>query len=233
MRELSLSESMSNSLKPEVLNVIAELGEIGLDSLMDDGVLKEIPIISTAVSVYKFGNSIRERHNISKLLKFLQELNNGIADEEQRQKYTEKFSTDPKVKNRELEYIIIILDRYINFDKAKHLAKLYLAYLDDVISWLDFCKYSETIDRFLPGDLDVLKSRKRFSSSSNIPTDVLQRLVANGLIIEERPPSEIKSSNNGTIVFDALSRRKRNEREYTRTAFGNVLVDILDNEIEE
>ena len=78
MDTLSLSESMSNSIKPEVSSVIAELGEIGLDSLMDDGILKEIPIISTAVAAYNIGNTIRERYSVAKLYAFIQAINEAM-----------------------------------------------------------------------------------------------------------------------------------------------------------
>lgn len=64
MEKMTLSIALSDSLKDETTSCITELAEVGLDSIMDDGVLKDIPFISTAVSIYKIGNSIKDRNNI-------------------------------------------------------------------------------------------------------------------------------------------------------------------------
>lgn len=133
MDEQSLSLSFGNSLTEDVAGIVGEYAELGLDVLVEDGLLKDIPVVSTAVAVYKIGKSIHERHHIAKLISFLNEINKGIADEEQRQKYREKFNGNEKFCNKELEYILILIDRYISFDKPQMLAKLYLAYLDGEI----------------------------------------------------------------------------------------------------
>lgn len=229
MDTLSLSESMSNSIKPEVSSVIAELGEIGLDSLMDDGILKEIPIISTAVAAYNIGNTIRERHSVAKLYAFIQAINEGIMSDTQRESYIDDFIKNDKQRNSELQYLMIILDRYVDFDKPRALAKIYLAYLKKQISWLDVRKYAETIDRFLAGDIEVLKSQKYFNTQDNIITDSLQRLVAMGLIIEERPKPSVKSDVRGEIIVDRLALHKQNRREYSITKYGKKLIEILNN----
>ena len=62
----------------ESISCISEYAEIGLDAVMEEGVLKDIPIVSTAIALYKIGNSIKERHNLKKLLIFINEINNGI-----------------------------------------------------------------------------------------------------------------------------------------------------------
>ena len=37
----------------EAETIATSLLEVGLDAVMDDGILKEVPILSTAVSLYK------------------------------------------------------------------------------------------------------------------------------------------------------------------------------------
>ena len=44
------------------------------------------------------------------------------------------------------------------------LAKLYLSYLDENITWVDFAKYAEVVVRFLPGDYEMLKSASTFKT---------------------------------------------------------------------
>ena len=138
MEEQSLSISFSDSLTEEVSGIAGEYVELGLDALVEDGLFKDIPIVSTAVAVYRIGKSIRERHHIAKLISFLNEFNKGIADEEKRAKYRQKFISNETFRNQELEYILLLTDRYISFDKPQMLAKLYLSYLDDEIIWQEF-----------------------------------------------------------------------------------------------
>lgn len=225
----NLSLALSDSISDEAGAIANGLLEVGLDAIMDDGLLKEVPILSTAVSLYKIGNSIKERHQLKKLASFVVALNNGIADEEKREHYKNAVKDHPKRRDKELEYILILIDRYIHSDKAKMLSKLYLAYLDDIITWIDFTKYAEVIDRFLPDDYNVLKSAATYKTERDLETDSLQRLIALGLVIEGFRTIAVQEQN-GAVEIDPPELREKNERNYTRTIFGNVLVEILGNE---
>ena len=59
----SIAISFGNSLSGDIAGCIQEYAEIGLDAITEDGMLKDIPIVSTAVALYKIGNSISDRHN--------------------------------------------------------------------------------------------------------------------------------------------------------------------------
>lgn len=104
MEDKSLSVSFADTLKGECVPIISEFAEIGLDAIMEEGVLKDIPIVSTAVAVLKIGSSIKERHNLKKLLVFLNEINHGIPNEQKRMEYQQKFQENEKFRNREIEY---------------------------------------------------------------------------------------------------------------------------------
>ena len=106
------------------------------------------------------------------------------------------------------------------------LSKLYLAYLDHAISWLDFTKYAEVIDRFLPNDFDTLKPAATFKTERDRETDSIQRLISLGLVIEDFRTLATQEEN-GTVWIDPPELREKKERNYTRTEFGSVLVRIL------
>lgn len=142
MEEQSLALSFSNSLTEEVSSIAGEYAELGLDALVDDGLFKDLPFVSSVVAVYRIGKSVRERHHLAKLISFLNAINKGIVDEEKRNSYREKFASNEKFRNQELEYIIVLIDRYIGLDKPQMLAKLYLAYLDGQIIWEEFNMYT-------------------------------------------------------------------------------------------
>lgn len=230
MEEQSLSISFSDSLTEEVSGIAGEYVELGLDALVEDGLFKDIPIVSTAVAVYRIGKSIRERHHIAKLISFLNEFNKGIADEEKRAKYRQKFISNEAFRNQELEYILLLTDRYISFDKPQMLAKLYLSYLDDEIIWQEFTMYAEVIDRFLMLDCNTLTGdAEKIIVPRNIGGESVLRLVALGLMTEITETSAFVRGNNGNIglSMEGLKKATSRNRTYKRTEFGEKLANIL------
>lgn len=229
MSKNELAVSLGNSFSDEAHSIAIDAAEIGLDSILEDGLLKDIPFVSTVVGLYKIGKSIRERYYFDKLYKFIQALNAGASTEEEREKYRSKILEDQKIRNKEIEYLLVLIDRYIGIDKSRYLAVIYLSYLDGNISWLDVCKYAEVIDRFLPGDFELLKSSGAFHSVRDVGTDSLQRLIAQGLVIEKIRASNTRVEGT-TLVFDAPEVFERSERDFQRTQFGTKLVSILCDE---
>ena len=65
MGSKSLSSSFLASITDDSLNICANIGEMGLGTFMEDGSWRDIPFLSTAVSLYKIGNSIKERHHLN------------------------------------------------------------------------------------------------------------------------------------------------------------------------
>lgn len=156
VNDLSLSTSFELTIQENLNNTLVNLTEVGLDSILEDGVLKDIPFISTAVALFKVGSSIKERHEVKKLGVFLQAINDGITNEEKRRNYARKFAEDKKMRDHELEYLLIILERYLEYEKPVLLAQIYLAYLDGKIDWNIFAEFSVIIDRFIITDLKTL-----------------------------------------------------------------------------
>lgn len=227
--ENNLSLALSDSISDEVGAVATDLLEVGLDAIMDDGLLKEVPVISTAVSLYKIGNSIKERHQLKKLASFVVALNNGIADEEKRAHYKNTVKDDPKRRDKELEYIVILIDRYIHSSKAALLAKLFLAYLDERISWVEFTKYAEVLDRLLPGDLELLLGTFPQVFHQDKIGDSAFRVSALGLISPTENNSLFVEDGRGgfSVTLESMERVNRKETVYGRTEFGQVLARIL------
>lgn len=230
MEEKSLALSFVDTLAEESVSCLGEYAEIGLDAVMEEGILKDIPIVSTAISLYKIGSSINERHNLKKLLIFLNELNNGILDEQKRKEYQQKFQSNEKFRNQEIEYLLVLIDRYISYDKSQMLAKLYLAYLDEKIIWDEFTMYAEVIDRFLPLDYRTLLSDVSvFHTLRDDGADSILRLVALGLMAEDRSMtlSEAKKAIKGDSRTASKMSNDSKKKKYKRTDFGRNLAAIL------
>ena len=208
--EHDLSIALSDSISKEATSLTTDFLEIGLDAVMDDGILKEIPILSTAVGLYKIGHSLKERHYIKKLIAFIDALNKGVADEEKREYYKSKVKDDPKRRNKELEYILLLIDRYIQTDKAQYLAIAYLNYLDNYIQWDKFVKATEILDRLFLDDLDEMYSQSWLVINDSWMPDSLARLIGLGLAYVD--------TNQRMTTYDDSAKR------YYLTSFGNELL---------
>ncbi len=221
MDEQSLALSFGNSLSEDVAGIVGEYAELGLDALVEEGLFKDIPLVSTVASVYRIGQSIREKHHIVKLISFLNEIHTGIADEDNRQKYREKFATNKKFRNQELEYILILVERYISFEKPQMLAKLYFAYLDGAISWDEFTKYAEVIDKLLYGDVQYLKSSNLSSiKNDDYAIDAVLRLQSVGLVAQNVTPTTNYNPADGALSINGPT-------GYVVTPLGEKLINLL------
>lgn len=221
MEEKTLSVALSETLKSESVDCISSLAEIGLDSILEDGLFKDIPIVSTVISLYKIGNSLKDRYNLKKTLIFINEINNGIANEEKRLEYCAKFKNNDNFRNQEIEYLLVLIDRYISYDKPKMLAKIYLAYLDGVLTWEELTMYAEVVDRFIYGDLEMLKKGNQCDVPVEMIPDSLLRVISLGLVVEAEQPIHT-TTTLGTITIPVPK-----EKNYILTEFGAKLLEIL------
>ena len=212
--ENNLSLALRDSISEEASSTLSDIAEVGLDSILDDGLFKDIPLISTALSLYRIGRSVKERHYVKKLAQFISSLNNGVVDADSRDYYKQKLEGGNKQRNHELEYIMILIDRYISYNKPDMLAKLYLAYLREDILWKEFAMYAEAIDRFLPGDCSLLCSdADKFISRRNLGVEAILRLISLGLLCETTTSTLFIDDGRGGISVTTASMNRTRMQE--------------------
>lgn len=79
-------------------------------------------------------------------------------------------------------FVIQVLDRYLEEDKSSLLALVYIEFIKGNIDLPLFKTYAEVINRFLPGDLESLEQGEcEFDSYETIPEPYL-RLTSLGLM---------------------------------------------------
>ena len=230
MKEESLALSFEHSMTTEISDIVGQYAEIGLDAMIEDGIFRDIPIVSTFATVYRLGSNIRDKHAAVKLVAFLNEFSKGILDEEKRKEYQAKFASNEKFRNQELSYIMILIDRYISLEKPEMLAKLYLAYLDGVIVWEEFTMYAEVIDRILLLDYLTFQGEVgRYIVHRNIGCESILRLVALGLLTETIDTSTFKEKEDGKQypTWGTYMQPMSLDKIYVKTEFGEKLAAIL------
>ena len=159
----------NDSLIIDSSDIVSDYLELGIDSILDDDSLKEIPIIKTFIGVGKITKSIRERNLMKNLVIFINELNSGNIDKEKLKKHKEELNQNPKKAEKELGRILIILEQTIDNLKSSILGKLYKAYINQEINWDLFVEFSEITNRLYINDLSILSLifKNQLSDTSN------------------------------------------------------------------
>ena len=116
-----------------------------------------------------------------------------------------------------------------NVLKPEILAKMYLAYLDKIITWDEFCAYSEITNTLLKIDIMYLIKNETVITKNNIIESELLRLTGNGLMYSYQNDSLFEENGRGgfTIFSNSFERVKSKERIFSRTEFGKKFVDII------
>ena len=219
-----LVESFGNSIGVDIAEFTGEVIEFTLDTCVgEDGILKDIPFVSAALKLYNIANQVQEKYSFYKLNAFIKGVNDGAVDSNEIERRKKKFYSNVKFRKQELEYILVLIERYIGLDKPTMLAKMYLAYLDDIISWKEFTVYAEVIDRLLPGDINELEKGSQYDVHYKNASDALLRLVSLGLVVEHSKGIDFDNTC-GSLNLPDLQ-----QKDYEITMFGNKLIKILSN----
>lgn len=205
----SIITEFNNSLVINTSDVIQDYMEIGIDSLFENELAKQVPIIKTLVGIAKVGKDLSERNFTKNLIIFLNELNSGTIDREKLIKHQEKLNNDAKLAEKELGRILIILNQVIDNEKSYFLSKLYKAYVNEIINWDLFCEYSEMLNRLFIQDLNVLRQVNigDLSATSGHPEMFrIERLNSIGII--GLTPKTIRIGNDNSRMDSFITLNK-------------------------
>ncbi len=193
----NLVPSLKESLLKPLGDTTIDIGEVFFDTIFQDGIIKDIPIIRTIATFTKVGLSLRERNLAKNTYAFIMGFRNKTLSTDKINSYRERLS-DPKVAEKELGYALVLLDKEIHYQKAGILGKAYRAFADGDITWDEYIEISEVINRMFMIDF---KHLYRIAKGSPLNYGIreeemygLQRLEGMGLI------SEIKPHVTGTTI---------------------------------
>jgi len=171
IKQEAIEGKLVESLEVKRLGELAaDCAELSLDSILDDGIVKDIPILRTAVSIAKIGFNIRDRIYIKKIASFLSQI--GNTTQEQREAFIEKYCGDTK---RFEETILLILEQADNMEKPSLIGKIFKACILGKIKYVDALRLSSMINKALWQDLEALLS-------GNDTEQVKSRLANTGLL---------------------------------------------------
>lgn len=160
-----ISEDLKSSiLSSEATSLAKEYTEIALDSLLNDGIFKEIPVIGSVVGLFKIGSSIKEKHAIRKIATFLNSLED-IPDVE-KEKFLKRL--DDEDKNGELfERLLLILDRLDETIKAEIIGNLFRIYIMGALDKMMFLRCASVVEQAFVSDLIALYDQYYYYSGAS------------------------------------------------------------------
>ena len=180
-----LVENFEKSLFDDSKDIIGDYLEIGIYSIIDEGILKEIPIVKTIVGVLKVGKNVHDRNLLKQTLVFINEFNRNEIRQDKIEEYKKRIENDPKKCEDELGRIILLLNNFIDREKSIMLSKVFKDYVGQLLNWNDFCEYSEIINRLFIQDFSFLQEiyLGRISDTTN-RSDIykVERLNSLGII---------------------------------------------------
>ena len=153
MSELdNLSKSLEHTLKnSDLQNVTIGLAKVFKDSLMEDGIAKDIPIIGTVIGLGKASIGIKEIMFLKKIIYFISELKNISITK--RHEMIDKIDTSGEFKTRVGEKLLYIIDKCEDHEKSQLIAILFSAFLSEKISYEEFLRASHIVDQVMREDL--------------------------------------------------------------------------------
>lgn len=219
MDEEELAKGLKQSVKKEIKTAVTPLLDAGISCLNQNELISKVPLVSTVVSLYHLSTNIKDCYMYKKLLKFIDKINSKDVTQEEIDNHLAKYNHNTQ---RELEYIIVIIDRLQEIEQSDLLGKLYVSYIRGKINWLEFRQYANVIDRLLPGDIEKLYD---FHSKEPIELDIkvidssILRLQGLGLI----------NNYNDIMNLDGetLNIGDSNKAYYKETAFANKFVECI------
>ena len=198
---------MDKNINLEIIDSIAsenlsstaqDFAEIALDSLLEDGILRDIPIFNALISLYRSGVQIRQQLFFRKIVNFLKELSEISIDE--RRKFVDNINDSQK--NNFGETLILLIDHANNMYKPTILGRLLKNHILGNLSYQDTERLAFIVDRVYLSDLNYLKN---FTSGVQENPNIAASLFSAGLLAnigvdgggaDEKSPSGIIYTTN-------------------------------------
>ena len=201
----SLKESIFNPLSGPMI----ETSEVFLDTVFENGILKDIPIIGTIAGLSKATIALRERQLAKNTYAFIKGIREKNIPEEKLKKYKRKLE-DPRQAEKELGLVLRLLDHEIYVEKAEILGRAYAAVVGDRIDMDQFREIAEAVNRMFMADFVVLKQLNAGTPLTDgmrvKEAHGLQRLKSLGLAIETEERTWDDVANGDRLVISEFGK---------------------------
>jgi hypothetical protein len=174
---------VSTIASPDLQDGIADLAEVGLDQLLTDGVLNDVPVVGTLAKAIRTAGRVRDALLVRKLAKFFQALSKVSLDERQAF-YTSLGSESDR--RRVGEALLLLLERLDDMAKPELVARVFRALIRREIDRAQFDRMASAIDRIhlsrLPTLLQFYAQPDQQFDTGSEDAEAYQELAFVGLV---------------------------------------------------
>jgi hypothetical protein len=206
----SLLMSIANS--SHTADLADKLGEVALDSLLQEGTLREIPVIGTAITLFKAGNDVAAYFFAKKIVEFLSEVE--TIPQEKRNEFLDKQCSDEEGIEHVGEVTLMLLEKIDHPNLARLLGRAFRLMVNEIISRQTFELYSYIIKNLNSYLLLEISQFYQYENMRMIDT-----------------PAAIQLSNYGLVDVHILSNYSGNTktlaRSLERTEFGSFFYENI------
>ena len=190
------------------IDLLADLGEVALDQLLENQVLKEIPILGSAVNIARAGIGIRERAFLNKIQIFVSML--PEQSEEDKQRMILELNKDSKSRVRFGEAVFSTIEQSASSAKVEYVAIVFSAFIKGEISSRELRELCHSINVTQTDDL------LEFAEEKHLNERMMRELVHTGLT-DVRYPTEVPTTPGSINV----------KPEFGITKNGNILRNLV------
>jgi hypothetical protein len=154
--------------------------EAAVDLATDNEAVKAVPVIGTAFKLLKGLDEVRSKALAAKLRSFLTAPE--LQSERIRAKLRSGIASSAEEAEKIGEGLFLVLERMLDLDKPRLLARVFVAFLDGDITAEDLRRLSQALDLAFVDDLNLLRSwGSHVNSRRTDVKDWLSRLVVAGI----------------------------------------------------
>ncbi|PXY43578.1 hypothetical protein [Flavobacterium hydrophilum] len=150
----NISTALTTTIKDsDIHGVTGDLLEVILDKSFKDGILKDIPIISTIIGFVKAGIKINDALFFKKILHLIAQINDVPAEE--RGKVISEIDESKNYRVKIGEKLLFIVDKCDDHEKAEIIGYLFKEFLKRKMAYDEFLRCCSIIEKCVINDLLV------------------------------------------------------------------------------
>ncbi|MDL2256649.1 hypothetical protein LJC06_00415 [Bacteroidales bacterium OttesenSCG-928-I14] len=161
-----------------IVDVTKDLTEIIIDGNLSDGIMKDIPVINIAHSLYKIGKGVSDYYYLRKLISFLSEI--GITSSVEREKFITKLSNSSDELAKAGNTISHWLSQLDDESKASIMGKLYKGCIEEQFDYETLQRLCAVVNKIFISDL--LVGLGQLKANMTIDSIYIDGLLSSGLI---------------------------------------------------
>ncbi|MCP5304361.1 MAG: hypothetical protein H6953_02850 [Chromatiaceae bacterium] len=169
---------MANDIN-KFLEASLEGAEALADSLIENEVVKNIPVVGTAIKIVSGTLDLREKLFVSKVQRFVQEIE--CLSKEEKWKFRRSVLSDEESMRRAGEAALLVLDKLSEMKKAELLGFYFACFLAGRLDQIQFRRVAAAIDTAFLDDLEEFLVLGADEQSSQ--KHYMESLVSSGLTI--------------------------------------------------